>query len=79
MGTDPDTHITEYTVVNEENAEFALCAEIAEMDRCSKAPVVAKEETQLTNLLGQWLPCQANGSNVCRALRLTDNDDACMV
>jgi len=26
--------------------------------------------TRLTKLSGQWLQCQANGSNVCRVLRL---------
>jgi len=30
------------------------------------------DATVRPNLPGQWLQCQANGSNVCRALRLAD-------
>ena len=31
--------------------------------------LVLEPLTRLTNLPGQWLQCQTNGSNVCRVLR----------
>ena len=34
-------------------------------------------EDSAPNLPGQWLQCQANGSNVCRVLRLPEAGPSC--